>query len=136
MYLFFFKDFIHVFGIYDKYTVAIFRHQNRASDPITDGSEPPCACWDLNSGPLGEQSVLLTSEPSLQPLDVPYLLYLSWALCTTPGPAFLVSLLSRKPNLSLVHPTALSWETRVLLGFCFLKKLLQAGTAASCNTSV
>jgi hypothetical protein len=31
-----------------------------------DGSEPPCGCWDLNSGPLEEQSVLLTVEPSLQ----------------------------------------------------------------------
>jgi len=50
-----------------KYTVAVFRHQKRASDPITDGCEPPCGCWELNSGPLEEQSVLLTTEPSLQP---------------------------------------------------------------------
>jgi len=35
-------------------------------DPITDGCEPPCGCWDLNSGPLEEQSVLLTTEPPLQ----------------------------------------------------------------------
>ena len=42
-------------------------HQKRASDPITDGCEPPCGCWKLNSGPLAEQSVLLTAEPSLQP---------------------------------------------------------------------
>jgi hypothetical protein len=41
-------------------------HQKRASDPITDGCEPPCDCWDLNSGPLEEQPVLLTTEPSLQ----------------------------------------------------------------------
>jgi hypothetical protein len=27
-----------------------------------DGCEPPCGCWDLNSGPSGEQSVLLTIE--------------------------------------------------------------------------
>ena len=40
------------------------------SDPILDGFEPPCGCWDLNSGPLEEQSVLLTTEPSLQPLPV------------------------------------------------------------------
>ena len=40
--------------------------QKRASDPITDGCEPPCGCWDLNSGPLEEHSVLLTTEPSLQ----------------------------------------------------------------------
>jgi hypothetical protein len=32
-----------------------------------DGCEPPCGCWDLNSGPLEEQSMLLTAEPSLQP---------------------------------------------------------------------
>jgi hypothetical protein len=42
-------------------------HQKRASDPIIDGSEPPCGCWELNSGPLEKQSVLLTAEPSLQP---------------------------------------------------------------------
>ena len=41
--------------------------QKRVPDLITDGSEPPCGCWDLNSGPLEEQAMLLTSEPSLQP---------------------------------------------------------------------
>jgi hypothetical protein len=45
-----------------KYTVQT--HQKRALDPITDGCEPPCGCWDLNSGPLEEQSVILTPEPS------------------------------------------------------------------------
>jgi hypothetical protein len=50
-------------------TLSFFQtHQKRASDPITGGCEPPCGCWDLNSGPLVEQSVvLLTAEPSLQP---------------------------------------------------------------------
>jgi hypothetical protein len=42
-------------------------HQKKASDPTTDGCEPPCGCWKLNSGPLEEQLVLLTTEPSLQP---------------------------------------------------------------------
>ena len=41
-------------------------YQKRVSDLITDGCEPLCGCWDLNSGPLEEQLVLLTSEPSLQ----------------------------------------------------------------------
>jgi len=51
-----------------KYRVAVFRHTRRGHwIPITDGCEPPCGCWDLNSGPLEEQSVLLTAEPSLQP---------------------------------------------------------------------
>ena len=47
-----------------EYAVA---HQKRASDPITDGCEPPCCCWELNSGPLEDQSVTSTSESSLQP---------------------------------------------------------------------
>jgi hypothetical protein len=42
-------------------------YQKRASDLITDGCEPPYGCWELNSRPLEEQSVLLTAEPSLQP---------------------------------------------------------------------
>ena len=42
--------------------------QKRAPDPITDGCEPICGCWELNSGPMEEQAMLLTSEPSLQPL--------------------------------------------------------------------
>ncbi|GAB1299023.1 Bifunctional epoxide hydrolase 2 [Apodemus speciosus] len=42
-------------------------HQKRASDLITGGCEPPCGCWELDSGPLEEQPVLLTTEPSLQP---------------------------------------------------------------------
>ena len=41
-------------------------HQKKASDLIVDGYEPLCGCWKLNSGPLEELSVLLTSEPSLQ----------------------------------------------------------------------
>ena len=42
-------------------------HQERASGPSTGGCEPPCRCWELNLGSLEEQSVLLTTEPSLQP---------------------------------------------------------------------
>ena len=41
--------------------------KKRASDPIINDYEPPCGCWELNSGPLEDQPVLLTSEPSLQP---------------------------------------------------------------------
>ena len=40
--------------------------QKRAPDIITDDCEPPCGCWESNSAPLEDQSVLLTSEPSLQ----------------------------------------------------------------------
>jgi hypothetical protein len=43
------------------------RGQKKTSDPIIDGWEPPYRYWELNSGLLEEQSVLLTTEPSLQP---------------------------------------------------------------------
>jgi hypothetical protein len=63
--LFFF--FLNLF-IICVYAVAIFRHSRRGHQIfVTDGCEPPCGCWELNSGPLEEQSVLLTTEPSHQP---------------------------------------------------------------------
>jgi hypothetical protein len=31
--------------------------EESTSDLITDGCEPPCGCWELNSGPLEEQLV-------------------------------------------------------------------------------
>ena len=42
------------------------KHQKE--DPITDGFKPPCGCWELNSGPLEEQSVFLNTKLSLQSL--------------------------------------------------------------------
>lgn len=32
-----------------------------------DGCEQSCGYWELNSGPLGKQSVCLAAESSLQP---------------------------------------------------------------------
>ena len=43
-------------------------HQKRAPNLIIDGCESPRGCWELNSGPWEEQSMLLTSEPSSQPV--------------------------------------------------------------------
>ena len=63
---FFFKD---LFIIIDKYTVSVFRHQKRASDLITGSCEPLCGCWDLNSGLLEEQSVLLPRVISPAPKE-------------------------------------------------------------------
>ena len=60
LYLFFFIYFIHPTPLLRAIGfVCLFL--------ITDGCEPPCSCWELNSGPLEEQSVLLTAEPSHQP---------------------------------------------------------------------
>ncbi|KAL6035267.1 hypothetical protein STEG23_032048 [Scotinomys teguina] len=41
-------------------------------DLNVDGCEPYVVAGDLNSGPLREQSVLLTSKPSVQPSAVTY----------------------------------------------------------------
>lgn len=41
---------------------------------VTEGCEPPCACWRLDLGPLGEQLVLLTVDPSLRPLEISFLI--------------------------------------------------------------
>ena len=56
-------------------SVTLFRDTRRGhqSDFIADGCEPPCGCWELNSGSLEEQSLLLTTEPSLQPKAVMFL---------------------------------------------------------------
>jgi hypothetical protein len=77
LFLFFLK-FIYLFYVCE-YTVAVSRHtrQKRAPDLIIDGCKPPCGCWKLNLGPLEEQSVLLTTEPSLQPTSPPLCFYLS-----------------------------------------------------------
>jgi hypothetical protein len=43
--------------------------QKKEPDLIKDSYEPPCGCWELNSGSLEEQTMLLTSEPCLQPQE-------------------------------------------------------------------
>lgn len=44
---------------------------------VTDGCKPPCGCWELNSGSLEEQLMLLATEPSLQSLRLLILVYSS-----------------------------------------------------------
>ena len=55
--------------MYTAFLPCVPTSQKGAPGLIIDGCEPPCGCWELNSGPLEEQSVLLTTEPSLQPYD-------------------------------------------------------------------
>jgi hypothetical protein len=44
------------------------RHRN-SWDYNRIGCEPPCGCWELNSGSLGEQPVLFTAGLS-RPVDI------------------------------------------------------------------
>ena len=39
----------------------------RVTDTLIDGPEPPCGCWESNSGPLEDQPMLLTTELAHQP---------------------------------------------------------------------
>jgi hypothetical protein len=70
-------------------------HQKRASDPNTDGREPPCGCWELNSGPLEEQLVLLTADPSLQPCFCFLMLGMNRRPCAMLGKHLTTPLLTR-----------------------------------------
>ena len=48
-------------------STCILACQKRTPDPITGGCEPSCECWELNSGSLEEEPVLLTAEPPFHP---------------------------------------------------------------------
>jgi hypothetical protein len=62
------KRFIYLFIYYmSVHCSCLQKLQKRESDLVIDGCEPPCSCWDLNSAPSEEQSVLLATESSLQP---------------------------------------------------------------------
>jgi hypothetical protein len=63
----FFVVFRFIYYVYSVLPVCMPAGQKRAPDLIIDGCEPPCGCWELNSGPLEKQPVLLIFEPSLQP---------------------------------------------------------------------
>jgi hypothetical protein len=63
---FFFKKKVYLFYVYG-YTDAVFRHTRRGHLiplQMVDDCEPPCGCWELNSGPLEEQAVLFLSQGS------------------------------------------------------------------------
>ena len=64
--LFFFLKTYLFFYVYSILSTCMPARQKRTPNLITDGCEPPCGCWELDSGPLEEQPVLLTSEQSLQ----------------------------------------------------------------------
>jgi hypothetical protein len=98
-----------------------------------DGCYPPCGCWDLNSGPSEEQSVLLTTEPSLRPPR--YFLYLhfkyyplSWFLLqkpALPSPCLLThSLLLPGPGIPLYWGIEPSQDQGPLLSLMTNKAIL------------
>lgn len=97
--------------------------QKGTLDFIIDGSELPCGFWELNLGPLKEQLILLTSEPSLQPL-LWYFLKLKANSHT--NETMCLCIFHREWNLSCIFDTAgcraASVFIRALL-LCFFGKL-------------
>jgi hypothetical protein len=73
--------FFFCFLMHECSTVYTSEGQKRASDPFLDGCEPPCGCWEFNSGPLEEGTVLLTTEPSLQPPVSTFCLFVFVLFC-------------------------------------------------------
>jgi hypothetical protein len=45
----------------DLFIYFMYVEKKKASDLIADGCEPSCGCWELNSGSLQGQPVLLTT---------------------------------------------------------------------------
>jgi hypothetical protein len=63
----FLKKKFYLFYAYE-YTVAVFRETRRGHQMLLQMVvSHQCGCWESNSGSLEEQSVLLTTELSLQP---------------------------------------------------------------------
>jgi hypothetical protein len=64
IFFFFLGKDLFICYVYSILSACIPTEQKRAPDLIIDGCEPPYGCWELNSGPLEEQPVLITFEPS------------------------------------------------------------------------
>jgi hypothetical protein len=80
-------------------------------DPIIDGYEPLCGCWELKSGPLEEQSMLLTTEPFLQPSFL-FCLLLSlfpWVLLTCMCTFMSLKLVRTCKALPTIWPITHEW---------------------------
>ena len=95
-----------------------------ASVPITDGHEPPWGCWELNSGPLEEQSVLLTAEPSRQTLIFSFLCaHMGGGLCEFSSLYMCPCLWSSEVNLR--HCSSVRLHLIYVL-FCFALRVFRS----------
>ena len=78
VFIFFFINFLTLFYVH--WYVHWYEGVRSPRTGFSDSCELPCGCWELNLGPREEQSVLLSTKPSLQPAfplfkDSPTLLF-------------------------------------------------------------
>jgi hypothetical protein len=102
-----------------KYTSCLQTHQKKVPGLIMGGCELPRGCWDLNSGPSEEQSVLLPAEPYHQPMFV--IFFLSWVILfffVTYLHTYFFSIEDRTQGLAHV------WQVRTLPLTCILRVYL------------
>ena len=59
---------MNLFNALSAYTLEC---QKRASDPIKDSREPPCGCWELNTGSLEDQVSALNHRAIYLPSPPP-----------------------------------------------------------------
>lgn len=88
---------------------------------VIDGCETPCECWDTNPGPVQKQSVLLSTEASLQPTEHFSFFYFleQWALYFT---TTLLNQLQSWATHKSAHPFALDlwWQNLSSPLYCLL----------------
>jgi hypothetical protein len=73
------------------------KHMGSSGAGVNDGCEPPCGCWELNLGPLEDQSLLLTTEPPPH-LQNKYIFLMFKERNITNGLVQQVQTLAAKPN--------------------------------------
>jgi len=107
--------------------------QKRAPDLITDGCEPPCGCWELNSGPLEKQPVLFfclfvfRDKVSLYSPGCPGTHFVDQAGLEHRNPPASASLLEEKQGSTLIKPTTYPKVTS-LATLAAIWKTLESGT--------
>ena len=79
-------------------------HQKRAPDYIADGWNLPCGCWELNSGPLEEQSMLWVISPA--PEQVFFFFFLSFFWFFKTGFLYVALAVLDQAGLELRNPPA------------------------------
>lgn len=61
---------MHVYSVGSRYPQRAEEGTEFPGAEIYVDGEPPCGCWEPNTGTLEEQQVLLTTEPHLKLLSV------------------------------------------------------------------